>query len=197
MSVSISDKTIVSQLVADFLSMTDLLGSDSDGADEILKTDNSYAAKYDQWMGMGNIERGVMLEKGGKFEVSKEEAERIDEGIDLEESEDSFQKFTFTNKELLLMIDPAASSLSSSPHSDVNSSLTISSIDGDEDSEKLYTTVWDDVKNSLLEVEDSLKDLSEDPHDQPVELSHKEEMVQHLTYGQLERKASPNQSMLN
>jgi len=65
--------------------MTDLLGSDSDtdGTEEILKTDNSYAAKYDQWRGKEHLQK-LKDKYGDEYEEGESDSDE-----DEEEDEDA------------------------------------------------------------------------------------------------------------
>ena len=85
--------------------MTDLLGSDSDNepAAETWKTDNTYAAKYDQWRGKEHLQK-LKDKYGDDYEEEESDSETEDE--DADELTEEIEKDFFTTLASLKKKDP-------------------------------------------------------------------------------------------
>ena len=75
--------------------MTDLLGSgsesDNEGSENIFKTDNSYAAKYDQWRGKEHLQK-LKDKYGDDYEEGDSDSEDEEEDDDAEELTEEIEK---------------------------------------------------------------------------------------------------------
>jgi len=89
--------------------MTDLLGSgsesDNEGSENVFKTDNSYAAKYDQWRGKEHLQK-LKDKYGDDYEEGDSDSEDEEEDDDAEELTAEIEKDFFATLASLKKKDP-------------------------------------------------------------------------------------------